>query len=160
MTDLSFYTSKLLIFVILFSAIVGACCTTLDYRIRKDLPLVTKDCFCPFCDHALSILYQIPVLSWIFLGGKCHYCKRKIPVRYPLIEAGFILYYCVTFFIFQKRPILYIASWYLFFVIFLLLRSDRHFKSLFKGLAILCVYHIVFTTVLLMILAALSMPAV
>lgn len=158
MSDLPFYTSKLLVFIILFSAVIGAYCTTIDYRIRKDLPLVTKDCFCPSCGHRLPSIFQIPVLSWLFLRGKCHYCKEPIPARYPLIEGGFIFYYCAVFLIFQKQPLLYIALWYLFFFLFLLFRSDGHYRSLLKGLTILCVYHIVFTALLLVVLSALSGP--
>lgn len=43
---------------------------------------------CPSCDHQLSALDLIPVFSWVFLRGKCRYCKAKISARYPLIEAA------------------------------------------------------------------------
>lgn len=144
-------------FVIAFSAIIGAYTTTIEYRIKQDLPLVTSDCYCPFCGHPLSILHQIPILSWIFLRGKCHYCKHPIPLRYPLIEAGFIFYYCNSFLLFHSRPAVYLVLWFLFVTLFLLIRSDRHYKSLVKGLSIMYSYHLLFSFVLLLINESLKM---
>jgi leader peptidase (prepilin peptidase)/N-methyltransferase len=42
---------------------------------------------CPGCGHKISSLENIPVLSYLFLGGKCKACKTSISPRYPLIEA-------------------------------------------------------------------------
>lgn len=44
---------------------------------------------CPFCEHALSGRDLIPLLSWIFLKGRCRYCNERIPLRYPLSELAF-----------------------------------------------------------------------
>ena len=42
---------------------------------------------CPSCNHQISALENIPVLSWLVLAGKCRSCKAPISVRYPIIEA-------------------------------------------------------------------------
>ncbi len=42
---------------------------------------------CPSCGHAITALENIPVLSYLFLRGKCKECKSAISCRYPLIEA-------------------------------------------------------------------------
>jgi len=42
---------------------------------------------CPHCNHAITALENIPVISYLFLGGKCKQCKAPISKRYPLIEA-------------------------------------------------------------------------
>ena len=42
--------------------------------------------FCPECRHQLSWRHNIPLFSWLLLGGKCAYCRAPIPVRYPAIE--------------------------------------------------------------------------
>ncbi len=42
---------------------------------------------CPKCGRAISALENIPVLSWLMLGGKCRGCKAPISFRYPLTEA-------------------------------------------------------------------------
>ena len=42
--------------------------------------------YCPSCKHTLAWYDLIPVLSYLLLGGKCRYCKERIPIRYPLSE--------------------------------------------------------------------------
>ena len=42
---------------------------------------------CPECGHAIRPLENIPVLSWLFLRGRCSACQAKIPLRYPIIES-------------------------------------------------------------------------
>src|SRR5690606_33288046 len=49
--------------------------------------LVVPRSRCPHCGHQITALENIPVLSWLWLRGKCSACKARIPVRYPLIEA-------------------------------------------------------------------------
>ena len=41
---------------------------------------------CPACGHTLGVLDLIPLFSWLFLLGKCRYCKSAISPRYPLTE--------------------------------------------------------------------------
>ncbi|SON48229.1 prepilin peptidase [Vibrio tapetis] len=50
------------------------------------LSLSTPRSTCPKCQHQLSISDNIPVISWLFLKGKCRYCETKISVRYPAVE--------------------------------------------------------------------------
>ena len=48
--------------------------------------LVVPRSRCPQCGHKITALENIPVISYLFLGGKCSECKTKISVRYPIIE--------------------------------------------------------------------------
>jgi len=48
--------------------------------------LFTPASHCPSCQHKITALENIPVLSYLFLRGKCSACKTSIPVRYPVIE--------------------------------------------------------------------------
>ncbi|WP_076418482.1 A24 family peptidase [Colwellia sp. UCD-KL20] len=41
---------------------------------------------CPNCGHLIRFYENIPVISWLFLKGKCSQCKNKISARYPIIE--------------------------------------------------------------------------
>lgn len=50
--------------------------------------LATPRSRCPSCNTQLSALDNIPLLSWLSLGGKCRYCKAPISKRYPAIEFG------------------------------------------------------------------------
>lgn len=48
--------------------------------------IVVERSHCTHCKHALSWYENIPVLSWIALGGKCRNCKAPISIQYPLVE--------------------------------------------------------------------------
>lgn len=55
----------------------------------KELITITlskPDSTCPNCQHKIRYYENIPVLSWLFLKGKCSQCKNKISARYPIIE--------------------------------------------------------------------------
>lgn len=41
---------------------------------------------CPFCNHSITALENIPVLSYLLLKGKCKNCKKPISIRYPIVE--------------------------------------------------------------------------
>lgn len=48
--------------------------------------LATPRSCCPQCNHQITALENIPIVSYLFLGGQCSQCKTKISLRYPLIE--------------------------------------------------------------------------
>src|SRR5690554_631267 len=54
---------------------------------------------CPSCGHRIRAWENIPVVSWLLLGGKCSSCKSRISVRYPLIEAVTAAFSVVTVFL-------------------------------------------------------------
>ena len=56
------------------------------YRIPIKQDILYTRSYCPKCNHRLSFLDMIPILSYTFLGGKCRYCKEKIRPRYILLE--------------------------------------------------------------------------
>lgn len=150
-----FYFAILLLCTMCFGSVIGAYFGTAEYRIRNCQKLITASCYCPSCRHSLSLYHQIPVISWIFLRGKCHYCNSPIPIRYPLIESGFLLYYSVTFVLLWKHPFLLPFLWMGFVVLLLLLRCPLN-RMFGKGLLIFAVYHAVYCLILQIILSALG----
>lgn len=54
----------------------------------EPLTLATPRSRCPHCGHGITAMENIPVISWLFLRGKCSSCKAPISVRYPLVEAA------------------------------------------------------------------------
>ncbi len=52
------------------------------------LTLSKPDSTCPKCKHKIRFYENIPILSWVFLKGKCSQCKNAISMRYPLVEMG------------------------------------------------------------------------
>jgi len=55
--------------------------------VPENFNLVTPNSTCPSCGHKIKPWENIPVVSYIFLRGKCSECKAKISLRYPVIEA-------------------------------------------------------------------------
>lgn len=53
---------------------------------KKKYSLLYSRSMCPNCHHKLGFLDLIPIISWIFLRGKCRYCKKPISLQYPLVE--------------------------------------------------------------------------
>jgi len=49
--------------------------------------LITPNSHCPRCNHKIKATENIPILSYLFLKGRCSDCGTKIPLRYPIIEA-------------------------------------------------------------------------
>ena len=55
---------------------------------RPPYNLLVPRSACPACNHPIGAHENIPVVSWLLLGGKCSSCKAPISARYPLIELG------------------------------------------------------------------------
>ncbi|NLJ11739.1 MAG: prepilin peptidase [Gammaproteobacteria bacterium] len=56
--------------------------------VEETFNLVLPNSSCPNCGHEIKPWENIPLLSWLFLRGKCSGCKQAISVRYPLVELA------------------------------------------------------------------------
>ena len=70
----------------LFGLLVGSFLNVVIYRVPLGKSIVAPPSQCPKCDHRLSPLENIPVVSYLLLGGKCKGCSEPISIRYPIIE--------------------------------------------------------------------------
>ena len=61
--------------------------TPTDERKNEKLGLAAPASRCPHCGHKIRIHENIPVVSYVLLGGKCASCKTPISIQYPLIET-------------------------------------------------------------------------
>ena len=75
------------LFVFIFGVLIGSFLNVVIFRIPKKESIVLPASHCMHCGHKLAWYDNIPLFSWISLGGKCRYCKEKISVQYPIIEA-------------------------------------------------------------------------
>jgi leader peptidase (prepilin peptidase) / N-methyltransferase len=74
------------VLVFLFGLFWGSFLALLSFRIPKQISIVTPRSFCDHCNKKIPFYYNIPLLSYILLKGKCKECGGKISWRYPLIE--------------------------------------------------------------------------
>lgn len=72
---------------LIFGMIFGSFLNVIIYRIPNGLSIVSPPSSCPKCGHRILWYENIPVLSWIFLRGKCSGCKLPISIEYPIVEA-------------------------------------------------------------------------
>ncbi len=88
MTSSSSPSFLLPIAFLIIGLLVGSFLCVVIYRVPLGRSIVRPGSACPRCDTAITKIDNIPVLSWLILGGKCRHCGATIPVRYPLVEAA------------------------------------------------------------------------
>jgi leader peptidase (prepilin peptidase) / N-methyltransferase len=71
----------------IIGALIGSFANVVIYRVPAKKSIVWPGSSCPKCGHKIKPWENIPILSWLFLRGKCSSCKNPISIRYPLIEA-------------------------------------------------------------------------
>jgi len=71
-----------------FGLIVGSFFNVLIHRLPRKESIVLPPSHCPRCGRPVRPLENIPLLSYLFLRGRCSGCKEKISVRYPLVELS------------------------------------------------------------------------
>ena len=74
------------IIIVLFGMIWGSFLNVVIYRLPRGLSLIQPPSSCPHCKKRIKVYDNIPVISFLLLGGKCRFCKARIPLTYPLVE--------------------------------------------------------------------------
>ena len=77
------------IFIMIFIAgtVFGSFYSLAVYRIPRKENITYVQSHCVSCNHKLGLMDLIPIWSYIFLKGRCRYCKEKIRSRYVLLEV-------------------------------------------------------------------------
>jgi len=94
---------EVLIYIMIF--ILGSCLGSffacIGYRIPNKISTIKPGSFCPNCKKPLKWYMNIPLFSYIFLRGKCAYCKKKINITYFIIELFTGLMYLLSYIYFS-----------------------------------------------------------
>ncbi|MFM7142678.1 MAG: prepilin peptidase [Alphaproteobacteria bacterium] len=79
------------IVIALFAGLLGACVgsflNVVIHRLPLGQSLVSPPSHCPSCGHAIRWYDNVPILGWLFLGGRCRDCGEGISPRYAIVEA-------------------------------------------------------------------------
>lgn len=84
--SLETFTLYLHTMAFLWGAIWGSFLNVVIYRLPAGLSVVSPPSRCPRCHTQLAWYDNVPIFGWLWLRGKCRYCKTPIPIRYPAIE--------------------------------------------------------------------------
>ncbi len=71
----------------LFGAVIGSFLNVCIYRLPRQKSVVFPPSACGSCQRPLSWYENIPIVSWVALGGRCRTCRIAISMRYPIVEA-------------------------------------------------------------------------
>ena len=85
------------IFAILIGLCIGSFLNVVALRGLSGESIIFPPSKCPKCSTKLSWYTNIPVISYIFLLGKCKYCKESISIQYPIVEAANAILYLAMF---------------------------------------------------------------
>lgn len=77
----------LTVFFTAFGSLLGSFSNVVILRMSNGKSVIFPPSACPNCDHQLHAIDLVPVFSWLFLRGKCRYCKAEISWQYPVVES-------------------------------------------------------------------------
>ncbi len=106
------------LFIFVFGLVIGSFLNCLIYRFETGGNFLKGRSFCPHCKHILAVKDLFPVFSFLFLKGKCRYCKKPISFQYPLVElfTGFLFVFIFNF-VFSAGPFNFGSILYFLFLL-------------------------------------------
>lgn len=75
-----------LLIMFVFGVVIGSFLNVCIYRIPRGISVIRPGSFCPNCGTHIPFYYNVPLISYVMLKGRCHSCYQPIPFRYFLVE--------------------------------------------------------------------------
>ncbi len=140
-----FFNLLFLILGMTLGSFIGA----LSFRYPRGISIVKGRSFCPNCKHTIAWYDNIPVLSYLILGGKCRNCKKRISIRYPLIELSTGVWFFVIYFYRYLLPFNYLFLLFIFCLLIFIIVTDIEYRIIpdeatFLGIISIFFYSIIF----------------
>ena len=89
-----------------FGLCIGSFLNVVIHRLPRGASVVTPPSRCPGCNYQLRWSDNVPVLSWIFLRGRCRKCRAPISIRYPIVEILTMLMFLLHLWLFGWSALL------------------------------------------------------
>lgn len=86
------------VFIFSLGAIIGSFLNVCIFRIPKEESIAFPPSHCGNCNTKLKGRDLVPILSYIFLKGRCRYCKEKVSIQYPIIEGFTGILFVILYF--------------------------------------------------------------
>lgn len=118
-------------------AIFGSFYYVVAWRIPRGESIVSPPSHCPNCNHRLGPLELIPIFSFLFQGGKCKSCKKKISIFYPLFEIICGLLFGFAFLSYGLCLDLIIVLTFISMIMIIML-SDYYYMIISDGVLLFC----------------------
>lgn len=83
--------------IFILGAIIGSFLNVCIYRIPREESIVYPPSSCTSCKNTIKWYDLVPIISYLFLKGKCRYCDEKVSIRYPIIEFTTGILFLITF---------------------------------------------------------------
>lgn len=152
-----------LLYAIIFiiGSLFGSFFTLAVHRIPLGQNITTKHSYCPSCQKKLKFFDLIPILSYIFLGGKCRYCKKKIRPRYLILEVLSGLTFLLLAFAFhiniykleELRTVTFVFTLFYFVSLFMIAGIDKENHKIQKSILL---YGLIITIIYILYLYVLQ----
>lgn len=110
----------------LLGLVIGSFLNVCIYRMPLRKSVVSPGSSCPHCGISIRLLDNIPILSFLLLGGKCRDCGKRISFQYPVVEllCALAFYSCSRMWLFT--PATYVNSLFLAIIIILIFTDYNH----------------------------------
>lgn len=99
---------------LILTAVIGLCVgsflNVVIYRLPNSMSLAFPASHCPNCNYKLKWYDNIPVLSYIILGGKCRSCRKHISFRYTIVELSNALLWVASLLLFRDNVLYALIS--------------------------------------------------
>jgi leader peptidase (prepilin peptidase)/N-methyltransferase len=114
------------IFIFVLGSLIGSFLNVVIHRVPREESIVFPNSGCPKCGQAIKPYDNIPVLSWVILGGKCRSCKVPISPRYPAVELLTAILYVLTYWRLGFTPLLPVGLIFVAAIISLMFIDAEH----------------------------------
>jgi len=114
------------VFSFLVGASIGSFLNVVVHRVPNEESIVFPNSACPKCGTAIRPYDNIPLVSWLILGGKCRSCKASISARYPAVELLTALMFVLAYWRFGFGAFLPVAFIFMAAMIALIFIDAEH----------------------------------
>jgi leader peptidase (prepilin peptidase)/N-methyltransferase len=135
------------IFIFILGLLLGSFYNVVGLRLPNNESIIYPGSHCPNCNHKLSWYENIPILSYIFLGGKCKSCKKHISFIYPSMEMLTGILFLLSYLYFGISESFFIAI-ILSSLVVIIFVSDSKYMIILDSPLIICSVLIVIVKVI------------